>query len=353
MLSGRPDDDASIQRTAVSRDRFTVGRHNDNSLSIYNETVSGQHAELLRISGDLFVRDLDSTNGTLHNGRRITGLTGLQDGDILHFGSAMYTLQAAVQEVSSSTVMADAQGDAVAQVQFSRLLTEPAVEPFLQPIVRLDSERHVGYEILARSRLIGLETPARMFRVAGQRAAENALSQVCRVEGLQAASMLGTSMQYYVNTHPREIASPELITSLEQLRSRFPDLPIVLEVHESAVASMDYLRQLKSELAILNIKLAYDDFGAGQARLMELFEVPPDILKFDIGFVQGLRGASRQRLATTRCLIEMVNDLGVTTLAEGVESREEAHQCRECGFELAQGYLFGEARPARYWKTHS
>ncbi len=107
------------------------------------------------------------------------------------------------------------------------------------------------------------------------------------------------------------------------------------------------MRGLREALTDLEIQLAYDDFGSGQTRLMELVEVPPDVVKFDIRFVRGLPFASQQRIETTRSIIRMVKGLGALALAEGVETDEEAQVCRDCGFDLAQGYLFGRPVPAR------
>ena len=97
--------------------------------------------------------------------------------------------------------------------------------------------------------------------------------------------------------------------------------------------------------------LAYDDFGAGQARLKELFEVPPDVLKFDLKFVHGIAFSPPQHRATIQSLIRIVRDLNVVPLAEGVETTEEAVVCQELGFELAQGYLFGHAETASHWTS--
>ena len=137
--------------------------------------------------------------------------------------------------------------------------------------------------------------------------------------------------------------------SLEHLRSSFPTLPVVLEVHESAVTSAQYLKELRHALTELNIGLAYDDFGSGQARLMELAEVPPDVLKFDINIIQGLPSASDQRKSTIQSLLKIAGDLDVIPLAEGVETEAEAAACFELGFELAQGYLFGRPERVTHW----
>lgn len=341
-------DSSSNHRVNIGGPTFAIGRHPSNSLCLCDSTVSGRHAEILTINKDLFVRDLNSTNGTLLNGRRIQHLTGLRSGDVLHFGSVMYTLQSSTDECTSSTVTADVSADALAQLQFDKLLRRPALRPYFQPVVRLSDTARVGFEILSRSYLLGLETPEKMFRVAASRNVEAELSQVCRTEGLRIGESLpGT--QFYLNTHPAEIVGTELFPSLVQLRSEFPDTQIVLEVHEGAAASSALLQEIRQVTRELKMGLAYDDFGAGQARLKELFEVPPDVLKFDVKFVHGLPFTTPQHRATIQSLIRIVKDLNVVPLAEGVETVDEASVCFELGFELAQGFLFGRAESASHW----
>ena len=92
------------------------------------------------------------------------------------------------------------------------------------------------------------------------------------------------------------------------------------------------------------MQLAYDDFGAGQARLLELTEVPPDVLKFDRGLIQNIDSASRPRLEIIRGLVGVAKSMEITTLAEGVETEAEHQVCLELGFDQGQGFLYG--RPA-------
>ena len=124
----------------------------------------------------------------------------------------------------------------------------------------------------------------------------------------------------------------------------------MLEIHEAAITSIRYLTELAALLTDLNIDLAYDDFGAGQARLVELFQVPPRYLKFDISFVRGLENASRPHKASIRALLNMVHELDVTAIAEGVETQTQADICTELGFDMAQGYFFGRPQRQRYWR---
>jgi EAL domain-containing protein (putative c-di-GMP-specific phosphodiesterase class I) len=351
VLSRSAGENNSNQRVNVAGPTFTVGRHPSSNLCLSDTTVSGRHAEIVTINRDLFVRDLNSTNGTLLNGRKLQNLTGLRSGDVLHFGSAMFTLQSSTDENMSSTITADVSAEALAHVQFEKLLRRPALRPYYQPILRLSDNARVGFEVLSRSYLLGLETPDKMFRVAATRNVEALLSQVCRAEGLRIGECLGNT-HFYLNTHPIELQGTELFASLEQLRSDFPHMQIVLEVHEGAVASSDVLRKVREVTRDLNMGLAYDDFGAGQARLKELFEVPPDVLKFDVKFVHGLNYSPPQHRATIQSLIRIVRDLNVVPLAEGVETLEEAEICLELGFELAQGYLFGRAETASHWTSN-
>jgi EAL domain-containing protein (putative c-di-GMP-specific phosphodiesterase class I) len=349
FVCGRAGPDSSPQEVAVSGASLTIGRHPENALCLANSTVSGRHAELMRIGEDLYVRDLQSTNGTLVNGRQLTGLTRLNHGDTVHFGTAMFTVKRRAQRAAHATVTADVAQEALAHLQFDKLLNMPALLPHFQPIVRLANGATVGYEVLARSRLVGLETPSKMFKVAAERGFEVELSRLSRKLGLGIGRILGPCVQIYLNTHPAELEGRDLVDSLEQLRGEFPDSQIVLEIHEASVTSPAHLRDIRRELALLKVLLAYDDFGAGQARLMELAEVPPDVLKFDRGLIHEIGAAPALRQELVASLVRIVRNLNATPLAEGIESPEDAETCRQLGFELGQGFHFGRPAAATEW----
>jgi EAL domain-containing protein (putative c-di-GMP-specific phosphodiesterase class I) len=105
---------------------------------------------------------------------------------------------------------------------------------------------------------------------------------------------------------------------------------------------MKELRELLHEQEML---LVYDDFGAGQSRLIELLDSVPDILKFDIALIKNIQHRSKASRSIVETLVKMASDAGIRTLAEGVESREEAAVCRAIGFELGQGYFYGRPAP--------
>ncbi|MDG1894600.1 MAG: EAL domain-containing protein [Fuerstiella sp.] len=304
----------------------------------------------------LFLEDVGSTNGTLLNGRRTTTVETLKDGDVVHFGQVRFVVQnpepqtAATRDFRTQTYVACVPEDAVLYEGFDRLLNRPDIDPYFQPVVTLGDVKTIGYESLVRSRVKGLENPDKIFRIAALRASETKLSEVCRSEGLLSGIRLDPLSCYFLNTHAAELETPRLLESLKELRSNFPALAIVLEIHEAAITSIRYLTELAALLDDLNIDLAYDDFGAGQARLVELFQVPPRYLKFNISFVRGLEGASRPHKASIRALLNMVHELDVTAIAEGVEIQTQADLCEELGFDMAQDYFFGRPQPQQYWR---
>jgi EAL domain-containing protein (putative c-di-GMP-specific phosphodiesterase class I) len=149
----------------------------------------------------------------------------------------------------------------------------------------------------------------------------------------------------FVNVHSKELETPTLIPDVVVLRDRCPQLGLTLEVHEGTLADLEGVDRLRAQLRRARIGIAYDDFGAGQARLLELAEVPPDFLKFDMSFVRDIDKASGDRRRLLTSLVGVAKDLMVQTVAEGVETAEEADACFRIGFTHAQGYHFGRPRP--------
>jgi EAL domain-containing protein (putative c-di-GMP-specific phosphodiesterase class I) len=340
FLVGQVVENEPLRNIAISSSTIRVGRRPDCDLHLPNMSVSGAHAEITPMAGALDVRDLGSTNGTFVNGIRITDRATVRKDDIVQFSSVAFRVQQEVCPDLRTNPSADSDR-ALALIQFNKLVSDQAVVPYFQPIVRLDSEETVGYEVLARSRLYGLTHPNEMFQAAAQLDLAAELSRIARSVGVHVGSQLADSTVLYLNTHPAEMNDPSLIGSLAEARAIHPTRPMVLEIHEAAVTDPKSMRELRASLIALDIRLAYDDFGAGQARLNELVEVPPDVLKFDMVLVRGIDQAPTGRQQMIGALVDMVIELGIQPLAEGIETAAEAKTCGELGFELAQGYHFG------------
>ena len=115
---------------------------------------------------------------------------------------------------------------------------------------------------------------------------------------------------------------------------------------EKLFTSLTQLRDFASRLAQLGIRFAYDNFGSGQSRLVELADVPAHFVKLGMSLLRGLLKASEPKKKVVRDLAHMLLTAGSVPLAEGVEDEEEAQICIQMGFQLIQGYPTGRSIPA-------
>jgi EAL domain-containing protein (putative c-di-GMP-specific phosphodiesterase class I) len=354
VLESRAAGDGSLHRTPLQPLPFRIGRAPGLQLVLQSAHVSKTHAEIYSDGLALRVRDLGSRNGTFLNRQPVMDAP-LHDGDVLHVGDFEFRVARDVPEEEEG----DDGGTLVRTAPLSRhfvagaslvpqLLKQGAVTMFFQPIVTLPSARVAAYEALGRGRLDGLpESPVELFDLAGALGPDTQaeLSRLFRRKAVELVRDRPEPPLLFLNTHPVELEGPGLLESLEELRTFAPHVDLVLEIHESALAQTDFITWLRGRLLEINVGLAYDDFGAGQARLFELAEAPPQYLKFDRKFVTGLHQAptSRQRLVAS--LVAAARELLVKTVAEGVESGDEAAACMRAGFSHAQGYHFGRPGP--------
>jgi EAL domain-containing protein (putative c-di-GMP-specific phosphodiesterase class I) len=348
-LIGRRAQEDMLQSIPVSASPFWIGRRPDMSLCLSPRTVSSVHA-VLHQDEDLLVRDLGSTNGTFVNGRRVLEDTRLGAGDLLQFADVAFRVQPESAGRTSATQDMDVEDQALALIQFEKLLSTRSLVPHYQPIVTLPDKLTIGFESLARSRLYGLRFPASIFGAAAHFHREAETSCLLRHYAVTQARHLSGHFALFLNTHPAELHDSSLLESLRLLRESAGAIPLVLEIHEAAVTSPAALRELKAALAGLDIRLAYDDFGAGHARLLEISDAPPDFLKFDRKLIRGIDTAPASRWRLLSDLLRLGGDLQIEGIAEGVETAGEAAACEDLGFRLAQGFQFGKPLPASAYR---
>jgi EAL domain-containing protein (putative c-di-GMP-specific phosphodiesterase class I) len=354
VLESKLGEDGSMQRTPLAPLPFRIGRTAGLELTLQSAHVSKAHAEIYTDGLTLRIRDLGSRNGTFLN-REAVKDNALHDGDVLHLGDYEFRV---ARDLSPDDTNPDEEGTLLHTAPLSRhfvsgavkvreLIDKGAVTMLFQPIVMLPGARVTAYEALGRGRHPDLpESPVELFAMAEGLGpeAQAELSRLFRRKAVEQVKDRAEPLVLFVNTHPVELERPGLLESLEELRSYAPNVDLVLEIHESALAHTDFITSLRNHLKEINVGLAYDDFGAGQARLFELAEAPPDYLKFDRRFVTGLHAApvTRQRLVSS--LVAATRELLVKPIAEGVETQDEADACMRAGFSFGQGYHF--ARPA-------
>ena len=233
-------------------------------------------------------------------------------------------------------------------MQFDRLIESGAFIPYFQPIILMKDQSRIGYEVLGRSRIFGLQTPVEMFHAASQLNLECQLSEVFRQRGIEIGNQFGEESNLFVNTHPKELGSEDFYKSLYELRENNTQT-ITLEIHERAATDSSIMGKLSAILKDLDIKLAFDDFGVGEARLVELGEYRPDFLKFDMELTRAIDTASPKRLEVVQLLAKLVLDLGIEPLAEGIENLDSHYILADMGFTYGQGFYYGKPLPiAKY-----
>ena len=351
VLEGYFGQDESLQRIQLKSFPAKVGRDPSLSVPIVRSEVSRFHAEFDEQNDQLILRDLGSTNGTFVNHAPLNGSVSLRHGDVVHFAS----YEVRVLEESDITAIVDGTMTILNVMPLSNklptglselqlLLNDRAIAAEYQPIVKLDGELF-GYEVLGRGSRDDLPRhPYELFRIAESMPGKDAeLSILMRDCGVEQGYQKSPCTRLFVNTHPAEMKSiPALLNGMRRLRERFQDLPMVLEVHEDAITDVHLMKNIANELKAMDVHLAFDDFGAGQARLMEMVDVPVDYVKFDIALIRGLHEAPESKQKMVAALAAMTKAMGISALAEGVELAEELALCREMNFDLIQGYFFGK-----------
>jgi EAL domain-containing protein (putative c-di-GMP-specific phosphodiesterase class I) len=290
----------------------------------------------------LHVRDLGSRNGTFLNHRPVVDAP-LHEADVLGIGNYEFHVlpdDGALPEAAETIPLTRH----IAAARVRQLIETAAVGVRFQPLVAFASGQPEAYEALG----FGCDPelphrPVELFDLAGALGpeAQAQLSRLFRRKALELVRDRARPPVLFLNTHPVDLEYPGLLASLEDLRLLAPTVRLVLEVHESALADPGFIAWLQRQLGQLEIGLAYDDFGAGQARLLELAEAPPDYLKFDRRFITGIESAPVSRRRLVASLVAAARELQVRTIAEGIETAEEAAECRRAGFTHAQGYFFG------------
>jgi diguanylate cyclase (GGDEF)-like protein/PAS domain S-box-containing protein len=229
-------------------------------------------------------------------------------------------------------------------------------EVHYQPEVALDSTRIVGVEALLRwnSPTLGSVPPTRFIPVAeatglifpiGEFVLKEACAQTAR---WREQGLLADPFITWVNVSGVQLSAGGMNELVQRTLTSagLPATSLGLEVTETAVVEGvpgDRARAELQELHDQGVRIAIDDFGTGFSSLGQLRNFPVDMLKVDRSFVQGVEHDAKDA-AITANLVSLAHALGVTAIAEGIESDGQLNEVRAVGCDLAQGFLF--ARPA-------
>jgi diguanylate cyclase (GGDEF)-like protein len=250
------------------------------------------------------------------------------------------------------------------EADLRRALPEGQLFVVYQPVVGLQGpgcadgsvDRSTGVEALVRWRhpTRGVVPPVEFIGVAEE----------CGLIGALGAFVLATACRQFVEWQaelgpraPRTLAvnlsraqldQPGLVASVAATLSSRGMAPaqLQLEVTESLAAQGEAVKARLHELKALGLTLALDDFGTGYSSLSSLHQIPVDTVKIDRSFVSQSDTSQHHRVLI-EATVRVAHSLGMSTVAEGIETEPQAAVIRQLGCDKGQGYLFSKPLSAR------
>jgi EAL domain-containing protein (putative c-di-GMP-specific phosphodiesterase class I) len=277
-----------------------------------------------------------------------------QDGDALrrHAGAALRKAKATENRVvlfdrSDARPLANR----TLAARLRRAVDRGELELHHQPVWALASETIVGVECLVRWRDGDTIVPPGAFiEVAEQTGVIHSLGQWVLAEScdtMRRWDALGLFPNFGVNISPLQLGRPGLAADIhaELHRANIPVDRLLLELTESAwTVDAQRGRPQLDAMRATGLKLAMDDFGAGQSSLGRLADLPVSVLKIDRALLNGVptRPAA---VAVLRAAVQLGDAVGCDVVAEGIETAEQRDHLRSLGVRLGQGFLMARPLP--------
>jgi len=224
-----------------------------------------------------------------------------------------------------------------------------------QPVVDIESRQIVGAEALIRWNhprrgllgpvlFIPLAEETGLIGPLGEWILERACTDLAKWRTDYGEMVADFTMS--VNLSVQQLHDERIVSTVQDIlqRAGLPAERLVLEVTESTlITDTDKIRSTMHELRQLGSRLAVDDFGTGYSSLGYIQQFEFDVLKIDKTFVDDLDRFTNQRIVTA--VLDLANQLGVRTIAEGIEQELQAELLKELGCKLGQGYLYSRPVP--------
>ena len=224
------------------------------------------------------------------------------------------------------------------------------IEVVFQPLVDLRKGTIAACEALARwnSPEWGYVPPTEFIPVAEASGLIESIGQCVMREALKQARTWPEDTVVAVNLSPVQFKSQRLLATVVAAlaESGMPAHRLELEVTESVfIEGGEDVRKMLENLRTLGVRIALDDFGTGYSSLSYLRRFPFDKIKIDKSFIDDVT-AQDESLAIIRAIVTLADALGMSTVAEGVESEQQVIRLRDVGCTHIQGFVFSPPRAA-------
>jgi len=238
-------------------------------------------------------------------------------------------------------------------VQLHTAVVRNHIQIHLQPQVAIDSTSPIGFEALARWTLPNgqVVSPGEFIPIAESTGDIVELGQLVLLRACEAWKLLPPSLRnglrVAVNMSSRQFHAPDYLTRVQRVLDQvgIAGMALQIEITESvAMRELDLLTEQLLAFRALGIETAIDDFGTGYSSLSCLRRLPVDWLKIDRSFISEIQSADAEA-TIAELILQLAGKLGLRTIAEGVETPEQAAWLRKRGCHAAQGFLFARPMP--------
>jgi diguanylate cyclase (GGDEF)-like protein len=318
--------------------------------------------------GTRLVTELSRLPDGVEEGERITASIGIAvsvegrgTAEVLlkEADTAMYrakSLGGARAEVFDAALGRQVQQRCRTQRMLQSALDDRRIVVYYQPLIDLRTGSVAGFEALARiAELDGsILSPAAFIPVAeesglvkplGAQVLEMACEEARR---WQPTGLPASQLTVAVNLSSRQFEPGDLTTLVRQKleQTGLDPMCLHLELTETAIIDLqpDILQQL-GHIRDLGVEIGLDDFGTGYASLTHLRRLPLSFVKVDQSFVQRLE-TDQEDERIVAAVIDLAANLGLRSVAEGVETKNQLDRLRQLGCDQAQGYLFARPLPS-------
>jgi len=247
------------------------------------------------------------------------------------------------------------------EADLRKALEQEEFTVYYQPIVELSTQQLIGVEALVRWQhpVRGLVSPSEFIPIAEEIGLIISLDrwvfeQACQqmsdwyTQFSHGASIEEFSLKVSINLSAQDLRKANLIQDIDSIlqKTGLPGSAITLEITESLlIKDIEQTIGLLTQLSDRQIQISIDDFGTGYSSLSYLHRLPVNNLKIDQSFVSQMQLESRNYQVVST-IVTLSNQLGLTNVAEGIETRQQLQYLQQLGCQFGQGYLFSKPLPA-------
>ena len=224
-------------------------------------------------------------------------------------------------------------------------INEVSLCPVIQPQINIENESIVGYEILSR-----LKAPDGTIIYPNQFISDfeenGRISEFNKVLFRTSLARMAKypNINFSMNLSMRDLNSHRVVDEIDSLLKEFgvQAIRLTIEITETClVENLLTAQEIATRLRLLGCSLAIDDYGTGYSTMKQLTEFPFKELKIDRQYISNCHTHEENQIII-RSTVEMAKALGMKTVAEGVETKEELEFVKEAGIEIVQGYYYSK-----------